>query len=319
MYLPPNGAGNGAFLETLRLLLVHETTRPRRRAERPAARIRDTAAVASSGKADRGPQRADELRSGLVLDRRVNRLRARHGRGAGSCGAAGAEPAAAAAARPPAYAGDGGRTAVASVRCRIWNGRPLRHDRHGRAHGRVRRRVTRPPVYSRSVAVTTESRSWEQLFAGRTRGEVGNGVEAVLAFLGVPDIISFAGGFPDPLTFPRERAAALLAEFGAGNEAAIRRVRPHSRARRHARRRRRTARVRAGPAAREQRPADHERINGRSRARRQVVPRPWRPRRDRGTDVSRRDHGLPQLRGERRPGAARRAPARCGRPRAASG
>jgi 2-aminoadipate transaminase len=70
------------------------------------------------------------------------------------------------------------------------------------------------------MAVTTESRSWEQLFAARTRGEVGNGVEAVLAFLGVPDIISFAGGFPDPLTFPRERAAALLAEFGAGNEAA---------------------------------------------------------------------------------------------------
>ena len=70
------------------------------------------------------------------------------------------------------------------------------------------------------MAVTTESRSWEQLFADRTRGDVGNGVEAVLAFLGVPDIISFAGGFPDPLTFPRERAAALLAEFGAGGEAA---------------------------------------------------------------------------------------------------
>ncbi len=70
------------------------------------------------------------------------------------------------------------------------------------------------------MAVTTESGSWEQLFAERTRGEVGNGVEAVLAFLGVPDIISFAGGFPDPLTFPRERASALLAEFGAGNERA---------------------------------------------------------------------------------------------------
>jgi 2-aminoadipate transaminase len=70
------------------------------------------------------------------------------------------------------------------------------------------------------MAVTTDSRSWKQLFAARTRGDVGNGVEAVLAFLGVPDIISFAGGFPDPLTFPRDRAAALLAEFGAGGEAA---------------------------------------------------------------------------------------------------
>ncbi|MGZ4291998.1 MAG: aminotransferase-like domain-containing protein, partial [Gaiellaceae bacterium] len=38
-------------------------------------------------------------------------------------------------------------------------------------------------------------------------------------FLGVPNLISFAGGFPDPLTFPRERASALLAEFAAAGEA----------------------------------------------------------------------------------------------------
>ena len=41
----------------------------------------------------------------------------------------------------------------------------------------------------------------------------------MLAFLGLPDLISFAGGFPDPLTFPRERASALLAEFAAAGEA----------------------------------------------------------------------------------------------------
>jgi 2-aminoadipate transaminase len=70
------------------------------------------------------------------------------------------------------------------------------------------------------MAVTPAAQSWEQLFAGRTRGDVGDGVAAVLAFLGVPDIISFAGGFPDPLTFPRERVATLLAEFGAEGEAA---------------------------------------------------------------------------------------------------
>jgi 2-aminoadipate transaminase len=69
------------------------------------------------------------------------------------------------------------------------------------------------------MAVTPEARSWERLFAERTRGDVGDGVAAVLAFLSVPDIISFAGGFPDPLTFPRERAATLLAEFGAEGEA----------------------------------------------------------------------------------------------------
>jgi 2-aminoadipate transaminase len=69
------------------------------------------------------------------------------------------------------------------------------------------------------MAATTEARSWERLFAARTRGEVGEGIAAVLAFLGRPDVISFAGGFPDPRTFPRERASELLAEFAADGEA----------------------------------------------------------------------------------------------------
>jgi 2-aminoadipate transaminase len=67
------------------------------------------------------------------------------------------------------------------------------------------------------VAVTPDTR-WESLFAERTRGEVGGGIAAVLGFLGKPDIVSFAGGFPDPLTFPRERASQLLQEFAANGE-----------------------------------------------------------------------------------------------------
>jgi 2-aminoadipate transaminase len=63
-----------------------------------------------------------------------------------------------------------------------------------------------------------ETPRWDRLFAERTRGEVGEGIAAVLAFLGRPDLISFAGGFPDPLTFPRGRAAALLGEFAAAGE-----------------------------------------------------------------------------------------------------
>ena len=47
---------------------------------------------------------------------------------------------------------------------------------------------------------------------------MGEGIAAVLGFLGRPDLISFAGGFPDPLTFPRERASALLEEFAATAE-----------------------------------------------------------------------------------------------------
>jgi len=69
------------------------------------------------------------------------------------------------------------------------------------------------------VAVASETPRWDSLFAARTRGEVGDGIAAVLAFLGLPDVISFAGGFPDPRTFPRVRAAALLAEFAAAGEA----------------------------------------------------------------------------------------------------
>jgi 2-aminoadipate transaminase len=70
------------------------------------------------------------------------------------------------------------------------------------------------------MTVTPDTGRWERLFAGRTRGDVGEGIAFVLGFLGRPDLISFAGGFPDPATFPRERAAALLEEFAATGEAA---------------------------------------------------------------------------------------------------
>src|SRR3954466_8460082 len=68
------------------------------------------------------------------------------------------------------------------------------------------------------MAVAPDTARWDTLFAARARGDVGDGIAAVLAFLGVPDVISFAGGFPDPRTFPRERAAALLQEFAAAGE-----------------------------------------------------------------------------------------------------
>jgi len=66
--------------------------------------------------------------------------------------------------------------------------------------------------------VTPEAGRWEALYAARTRGDVGEGISAVLAFLGVPDLISFAGGFPDPRTFPRERVATLLSELAGAGE-----------------------------------------------------------------------------------------------------
>jgi 2-aminoadipate transaminase len=68
------------------------------------------------------------------------------------------------------------------------------------------------------VTVTPETGLWEALAATRTRGDVGEGIASVLALLGMPDVISFAGGFPDPETFPRERIASLLQEFAAAGE-----------------------------------------------------------------------------------------------------
>jgi 2-aminoadipate transaminase len=63
-----------------------------------------------------------------------------------------------------------------------------------------------------------ETGPWDALVATRTRGDVGEGIASVLALLGLPDLISFAGGFPDPETFPRERISTLLQEFAATGE-----------------------------------------------------------------------------------------------------
>jgi 2-aminoadipate transaminase len=68
------------------------------------------------------------------------------------------------------------------------------------------------------VTLTPEAGRWEALAAARTRGDVGEGIAFVLGLLGVPDLISFAGGFPDPKTFPRERVSALLQEFADAGE-----------------------------------------------------------------------------------------------------
>ena len=69
MYLPPNGAADAAFLETLRLMLVHET---RDADGRPVGlRLAEATPRAwlAAGRADRRHERADELRPGLVRDR----------------------------------------------------------------------------------------------------------------------------------------------------------------------------------------------------------------------------------------------------------
>jgi 2-aminoadipate transaminase len=69
------------------------------------------------------------------------------------------------------------------------------------------------------VAVTPETRSWNELFAARTRAGVGEGLAAILALVGNADLISFAGGFPDAQTFPGGVAASLLDELVSAGDA----------------------------------------------------------------------------------------------------
>jgi 2-aminoadipate transaminase len=57
------------------------------------------------------------------------------------------------------------------------------------------------------------SQAWR--FAERTRAGAGDGIAAILGLLANPDLISFAGGFPDPRTFPAERVAELARALDA--------------------------------------------------------------------------------------------------------
>ncbi len=68
------------------------------------------------------------------------------------------------------------------------------------------------------MTTTPDVERWDALLAARARGDVGDGIASVLAFLGQPDVISFAGGFPDPETFPRARVTTLLQELAASGE-----------------------------------------------------------------------------------------------------
>lgn len=65
-------------------------------------------------------------------------------------------------------------------------------------------------------------RDWEPAYARRAEGMKASEIRELLKILERPDIISFAGGIPDPALFPTEAAAAAYAEAlaGEGNAAA---------------------------------------------------------------------------------------------------
>ena len=60
------------------------------------------------------------------------------------------------------------------------------------------------------MALVEDTRGWTELFATRSRAGVGGGILEILALAGNTELIPFAGGFPDPRTFPGAEAAAFL-------------------------------------------------------------------------------------------------------------
>jgi 2-aminoadipate transaminase len=63
------------------------------------------------------------------------------------------------------------------------------------------------------VAVEEDVRRWEAFFAARTRAGAGEGLIAILALADADDVISFAGGLPDPATFPGRIVGEILREL----------------------------------------------------------------------------------------------------------
>ena len=79
MYLPPNGASNAAFLETLRSLLVHETRDPEGAPTGSSSLSRRRGRGFAPGRRIAVSARADELRAGVVLARGAERHDSRDG------------------------------------------------------------------------------------------------------------------------------------------------------------------------------------------------------------------------------------------------
>lgn len=61
--------------------------------------------------------------------------------------------------------------------------------------------------------------NWQELFASRTQSMKASEIRELLKLLDQPDIISFAGGIPDPVLFPNEKFQAAYSEILGSEEA----------------------------------------------------------------------------------------------------
>ena len=127
MFRPPNSANNAFFLETLRLMLVHETTDAAGLPTGLELAYSTPRAWLAARPADRGAEAADELRAAVVLDRHGRRHRPRGDRLAERLRRDAAPPLAAARGRAPRR-DDGERRGVPFVP-RLGDARPQRQER----------------------------------------------------------------------------------------------------------------------------------------------------------------------------------------------
>lgn len=61
--------------------------------------------------------------------------------------------------------------------------------------------------------------NWQEIFASRTQSMKASEIRELLKLLDQPDIISFAGGIPDPVLFPKEKFQTAYSEILGSEEA----------------------------------------------------------------------------------------------------
>jgi len=62
---------------------------------------------------------------------------------------------------------------------------------------------------------------WRDLYARRAQAEVGGEIARIMALSGRTDVISFAGGFPDPAAIDRDGVAEIMSELASGDISAF--------------------------------------------------------------------------------------------------
>lgn len=66
----------------------------------------------------------------------------------------------------------------------------------------------------------TTSIGWRDLYARRARADVGSEIARIMALAGRTDVISFAGGFPDPAAIVQDGLREVMGEIGASGDLA---------------------------------------------------------------------------------------------------